>query len=78
MTGTDDVEPFEYDGGVVDPGESAKFQYPVSERTWLRADTGGLVDMHHDEGDLVHENETVCTISSPFDDGTETVTAPFT
>jgi len=49
-----------------------------SERTWLRADTGGLVDMHHDEGDLVHENETICTISSPFDDGIETITAPFT
>jgi predicted deacylase len=48
------------------------------ERTWLRADTGGLVDMHYDEGDLVHEGETICTISSPFSESVETVRAPFT
>jgi len=48
------------------------------ERTWLRADTGGLVDMHYSEGDLVHEDETVCTVSSPFRERTETVRAPFT
>jgi predicted deacylase len=48
------------------------------ERTWLRADTGGLVDMHYDEGDLVNEGETICTISSPFSENVETVQAPFT
>lgn len=48
------------------------------ERTWLRADTGGIVEMHHEQGDLVHEDETICTISSPFQTDVETVRAPFT
>ena len=49
-----------------------------SEKTWLRADTGGLVDMHHDGGDLVREGERVCTITDPFMTESETVRAPFT
>ena len=48
------------------------------ERTWLRADTGGIVDMHHDRGELVHEDEAICTITSPFKTDVETVRAPFT
>lgn len=50
----------------------------ASEKTWLRADTGGLVDMHYDGGDLVAEGEAVCTITDPFMTESETVTAPFT
>ncbi|MFB6253309.1 MAG: succinylglutamate desuccinylase/aspartoacylase family protein, partial [Halobacteriaceae archaeon] len=49
-----------------------------SERTWLRADEGGIVDMHYDKGDLVHEDETICTIATPFKTEIEVVTAPFT
>lgn len=49
-----------------------------AEKTWLRADVGGLVDMHYDGGDLVREGESVCTITDPFKTETETVTAPFT
>ncbi|MFB6362207.1 MAG: succinylglutamate desuccinylase/aspartoacylase family protein [Halobacteriales archaeon] len=49
-----------------------------SERTWLRADTGGIVDMRHEKGDLVHEDEVVCRITSPFMSDVETVRAPFT
>lgn len=48
------------------------------ERTWLRADVGGLVDMHHQRGDVVFEEEPICTISSPFKRDVETVYAPFT
>ena len=50
----------------------------ASEKTWLRADVGGLVDMHHDGGDLVAEGESVCTITDPFKSTSETVRAPFT
>ena len=50
----------------------------ASEKTWLRADVGGLVDMHHDGGDLVREDEAVCTITDPFKTESETVRAPFT
>lgn len=49
-----------------------------AEKTWLRADVGGLVDMHYDGGDLVEEGEAVCTITDPFKADSETVTAPFT
>ncbi|WP_049996845.1 succinylglutamate desuccinylase/aspartoacylase family protein [Halococcus sediminicola] len=49
-----------------------------AEKTWLRADVGGLVDMHYDGGDLVEEGEAVCTITDPFKTDSETVTAPFT
>jgi hypothetical protein len=48
------------------------------ERTWLRADTGGIVDMHHDRGEIVHEDDAICTITSPFKTNAETVRAPFT
>lgn len=48
------------------------------ERTWLRADTGGIVDMHHQRGDLVHEDETICTIANPFRTEVETIRGPFT
>jgi len=49
-----------------------------SEKTWLRADAGGLVDMHHDRGSVVREGEAVCTIANPFKTETTTVEAPFT
>jgi hypothetical protein len=49
-----------------------------SEKTWLRADAGGLVDMHHTEGSLVHEGDRICTITNPFKSETDTVRAPFT
>jgi predicted deacylase len=50
----------------------------VTEKTWIRADAGGIVDMHHDRGSLVREGERICTITDPFKaDGTP-VRAPFT
>jgi predicted deacylase len=49
-----------------------------SERTWLRADSGGIVDMYHEKGDLVHEDEIICQITSPFNTEVETIRAPFT
>lgn len=49
-----------------------------NEKTWLRADAGGIVDMHHDRGALVHEGDRICTITNPFKDDNVTVVAPFT
>lgn len=54
---------------IVDSGE---------EKTWLRADTGGIVDMHQDRGDLVYENQRICTITNPFKTDHDVVRAPFT
>ena len=48
------------------------------ERTWLRADSGGIVDMHADLGALVRAGETVATISNPFASDRSPVEAPFT
>ena len=49
-----------------------------SADTWLRADSGGIVEMHHVYGELVYEGEEVCTIADPFKNDSETITAPFT
>ncbi|GAA0218472.1 succinylglutamate desuccinylase/aspartoacylase family protein [Halobaculum roseum] len=48
------------------------------EKTWLRADAGGMVDMHFERGSLVHEGDTVCTITNPFKNDNAPVEAPFT
>ncbi|MFC3476605.1 succinylglutamate desuccinylase/aspartoacylase family protein [Halobacterium litoreum] len=48
------------------------------QKTWLRADAGGLVDMHYERGELVREGDTICTISNPFKTDVVRVTAPFT
>jgi len=48
------------------------------EKTWLRADDGGIVEMHYSRGDLVREGETICTITNPFKADPNTVDAPFT
>ncbi len=50
----------------------------ADEKTWLRADGGGIVDMHHDRGALVREGDRICTISNPFKNDDEAVEAPFT
>jgi predicted deacylase len=49
-----------------------------SEKTWLRADAGGIVDMHYERGDLVHDGETICRITNPFKSEPTVVDAPFT
>jgi predicted deacylase len=48
------------------------------EKTWLRADAGGIVEMHYDRGDLVYEDEVICTITNPFKADATEVVAPFT
>ncbi|MFB6298240.1 MAG: succinylglutamate desuccinylase/aspartoacylase family protein [Salinirussus sp.] len=49
-----------------------------SEKTWLRADAGGIVEMRFGRGDLVREGETICRITNPFKSAATTVEAPFT
>ncbi|WP_101298142.1 succinylglutamate desuccinylase/aspartoacylase family protein [Halegenticoccus soli] len=48
------------------------------EKTWIRADAGGIVDMHFERGALVHEGDQICTITNPFKDDNVGVEAPFT
>jgi predicted deacylase len=49
-----------------------------SEKTWLRADSGGIVEMYPEQGDLVIEDETICRITNPFKSDATVVKAPFT
>ncbi|WP_247728262.1 succinylglutamate desuccinylase/aspartoacylase family protein [Halovivax limisalsi] len=52
----------------------------AGEKTWLRADAGGIVDMKLGRGELVREGEVICTITNPFkeEDDIVSVEAPFT
>lgn len=49
-----------------------------TEKTWIRADAGGIVDMHFERGALVHEGDRVCTITNPFKNDNTIVESPFT
>ncbi|QAU11910.1 succinylglutamate desuccinylase/aspartoacylase family protein [Halorubrum sp. BOL3-1] len=49
-----------------------------SEKTWLRADSGGIVEMYYEQGELVHEDEVICRIANPFKSDATVVEAPFT
>ena len=48
------------------------------QKTWLRADIGGIVEMHHERGTLVEAGQDICTITNPFKEDSDTVSAPFT
>jgi predicted deacylase len=48
-----------------------------STKRWLRADTGGLVEMEWGPYPLVHEDEAICTITNHFKTEEHVVTAPF-
>ncbi|MFC5365661.1 succinylglutamate desuccinylase/aspartoacylase family protein [Salinirubrum litoreum] len=48
------------------------------EKTWLRADRGGLVEMQYGQHPLVHADDTICTITDHFKRGERRVAAPFT
>ncbi len=47
------------------------------EKRWLRATTGGLVEMEWGPYPLVEEDEPICTITNHFKTDLETVSAPF-
>ncbi|WP_435196003.1 succinylglutamate desuccinylase/aspartoacylase family protein [Natronomonas sp. EA1] len=51
---------------------------PTDQKAWLRADTGGLVDMKWGPYPLVREGETICTITDHFKREEHVVAAPFT
>ncbi|MFP4530395.1 MAG: succinylglutamate desuccinylase/aspartoacylase family protein [Halodesulfurarchaeum sp.] len=47
-------------------------------KTWIRAESGGLVEMHADQGDIVSAGEPIATISNPFKTERTTVESPWT
>jgi hypothetical protein len=66
-----------YDGTVTEPSWR-KVMGPEEEKRWLRAETGGLVEMKWGPNPLVHEGDTICTITDHFKHEEHVVTAPFT
>ena len=67
-----------YPAGTVTEPAWRKVMGPEEEKRWLRADTGGLVDMKWGPSPLVHEGETICTITDHFKTEEHVVEAPFT
>ncbi|MFB6106859.1 MAG: succinylglutamate desuccinylase/aspartoacylase family protein [Halobacteriaceae archaeon] len=65
------------DGAVVDPSWR-KVMGPTEEKRWIRADTGGLVEMEWGPNPLVHEGDPICTVTDHFRRAERTVEAPFT
>ncbi|MFW6384740.1 MAG: succinylglutamate desuccinylase/aspartoacylase family protein [Halodesulfurarchaeum sp.] len=49
-----------------------------NQKTWIRSDSGGLVEMHFERGQLVDEGETIATITNPFKTERNRMRAPFT
>ena len=48
------------------------------QKAWLRAESGGLVEMHASRGDLIEAGETIATVTNPFKTERTTLEAPFT
>ncbi len=46
-------------------------------KRWLRADAGGLVEMEWGPYPLVHEDETICTVTNHFKTEEHVINAPF-
>jgi len=65
------------------PGEAVHwpgwFQSTAADSTkrWLRADTGGLVEMEWGPYPLVYEGETICTITNHFKTEEHAIEGPF-
>ncbi len=55
-----------------------KVMGPAEEKRWIRADSGGLVDMHWGPSPLVEAGDTICTISDHFREEVTVIEAPFT
>ncbi len=60
-----------------DAPEFGKVLQSDGEKEWLRADTGGLVDMKWGPHPIVSEGETICVISDHFAQEEHAVEAPF-
>lgn len=60
------------------PPTFGKILESKGEKTWLRADTGGLVEMTWGPHPVVDEGERVCVISDHFGEVKHVVEAPFT
>jgi predicted deacylase len=65
---------------AADPADQGWFRVIEgdTEKSWLRANTGGLVEMQWGPYPLVEEGETICTITDHFSREERVIEAPFT
>jgi len=66
------------DGAVTWPGWYRIVPADAGEKTWIRADAGGLVEMEWGPYPLVQEGDPICTVSDHFKTDETVVRAPFT
>lgn len=64
-------------GEIVEP-KWRKVMGPAEEKRWVRADTGGLVEMAWGPSPLVREGDVICTVTDHFKEHTSVIEAPFT
>lgn len=67
-----------YPPGTVTEPSWRKVMGPTEEKRWIRADTGGLVEMKWGPNPLVHEGEPICAVTDHFKDEEHVIEAPFT
>jgi predicted deacylase len=67
-----------YPEGAVSEPAWHKVMGPSEEKRWLRADSGGLVEMEWGPNPLVEAGETICIVSDHFKEEERIVEAPFT
>lgn len=67
-----------YPEGTVTEPSWRKVMGPTEEKRWIRANTGGLVEMKWGPNPFVHEGEAICTITDYFKDEEHVIEAPFT
>ncbi|MFB6253748.1 MAG: succinylglutamate desuccinylase/aspartoacylase family protein [Halobacteriaceae archaeon] len=67
-----------YPQGTVTEPSWRKVMGPTEEKRWIRAETGGLVDMQWGPHPLVHEGDPICTIMDHFKHDEYRIDAPFT
>ncbi|MFC7200206.1 succinylglutamate desuccinylase/aspartoacylase family protein [Halospeciosus flavus] len=74
------IESVMTDLGMYD-GERVEREWGVvadaSQKTWVRSDEGGLVELHVGVGDVVDGGDSICTVHDHFATEEHEVTAPF-
>ena len=64
--------------GPVEEPTWRKVMAPGEKKRWIRADSGGLVEMEWGPNPLVHKGDPICTITDHFRTEEHIVRAPFT
>ena len=65
-------------GVIPTPIKEPRLQVIVRKTEWVRAERGGILDLHTAPGELVYDREVLAVIENPFGREVSSVVAPFT